>query len=327
MRLSLLVEVEQGACIFSWHKSNQDQLRNLIILNKITALPVLLIALLALAAVSCGADSEPVATAVPNGLIVLAATSDIGLGTARIPLNIQLLDGSRIDDAASDLEVTYTAPDSDEARTVTDLTWRVWPVRSGVYTATMNFDQVGMWKLEVRSKSNENLMPAGSGILVRAVTEAPNIGDPAPLSKTKTSPEDGSLKSITSAFDPDPDLYAISFDDAVATGKPTVISFSTPAYCATGTCGPQTEVLGQLDDKYKGRANFIHVEIFDNPEEMLAEGDPSLGIESPVIHEWEFHTDPWTFVVEGSGIVAARFEAFVTFDEIEETLIVVLDGA
>jgi hypothetical protein len=135
------------------------------------------------------------------------------------------------------------------------------------------------------------------------------------------------LKSITSAPDPDPDLYAISFDDAVATGLPTVISFSTPAYCQSGTCGPQTEVLSALDDKYKGQASFIHVEIFDNPEVMLAAGDPSLGVESSIIHEWEFHTEPWTFVVDGFGIVVGRFEAFVTLAEIEEYLVPVLTGA
>ncbi|MEE8045872.1 MAG: thioredoxin family protein, partial [Dehalococcoidia bacterium] len=183
------------------------------------------------------------------------------------------------------------------------------------------------WNVKVRMKNDGNVLPAGSGILVKSATEAPGIGDPAPLTKTKTSPADGTLKSITSAFDPDPDLYAISFDDAVASGLPTVISFSTPAYCQSGTCGPQTEVLGELDDKYKGRANFIHVEIFDNPEEMLAAGDPSLGIESAIIHEWDFHTDPWTFVVDGSGIVVARFEAFVTFGEIEESLVQILADA
>ena len=109
-------------------------------------------------------------------------------------------------------------------------------------------------------------------------------------------------------------------DDAVATGKPTVITFSTPAYCQLATCGPQTEVLSVLDDAYKGQASFIHVEIFDNPEEMLATGDPSLGIEAPVIHEWEFHTEPWTFVVDGNGIVVGRFEAFASKPEIEEYL-------
>jgi hypothetical protein len=296
-------------------------------LNKAPTLAVLLLAITTIFVIGCSAESQPEDPNEIEALVVFAGTSDIGLGTARIPLNIQMIDGSRIDDAADELIVTYSPPESDEVRTVSDLTWRAWPVRSGVYTATMTFDEVGFWKLKVSSKNDDDIMPAGSGLLVKSATEAPNIGDPAPLSKTKTEPADGNLRSITSAPEPDGDLYAISFDDAVATGNPTVISFSTPAYCQSGTCGPQTEVLSQLDEKYKGRSNFIHVEIFDNPEEMLAAGDPSLGIESSIIHEWEFHTEPWTFVVDGSGIVVGRFEGFVTQGEIEEYLVPMLDAA
>ncbi len=283
--------------------------------------------LLVLSALGCSSSSEPEKSDQPDALVVFAAASDVGLGTARIPLNIQKIDGTRFDDEADDLEVNYTAPNSEVVHVVEDLKWRAWPVRSGTYTATMTFDEVGFWNIKVRSKSDDSMLPAGSGILVKSATEAPDIGDAAPLSVTKTAPSDGNLRSITSAPSPDADLYAISFDEAVNTGKPTVISFSTPAYCQSGTCGPQTEVLSQLDEKHKGLANFIHVEIFDNPEEMLAAGDPSLGIESPVIHEWEFHTEPWTFVVDGEGIVAGRFEAFVTFDEIEEYLLPVLPSS
>lgn len=280
--------------------------------------------MVALMAIGCSTASEPEQQ---DALVVFAAASDVGLGTARIPLNIQMIDGTRFDDKADVLEVTYAAPDSDVAHVVEDLKWRAWPVRSGSYTATMTFDEVGFWNIKVRLKTDESVLPAGSGILVKSSTEAPDIGDAAPLSVTKTEPADGNLRSITSAPSPDPDLYAISFDEAVATGNPTVISFSTPAYCQSGTCGPQTEVLSLLDDKHKGLVNFIHVEIFDNPEEMLAAGDPSLGIESPIIQEWEFHTEPWTFVVDGNGIVAGRFEAFVTFDEIEEYLLPVLSNS
>lgn len=300
---------------------NRDKLRKFSI-ESLLALVVLVSAL-----ASCATDAQPVEESEPRSLVVFAATSDVGLGRIRIPLNIQMIDGSRFDDAADQLEVTYTPPDSEEARVVNDLTWRAWPVRSGTYTATMEFDKVGFWKISVSAKDDNNLMPASSGVLVKSATDAPSIGDAAPLSKTKTFPADGTLKSITSAPEPDPDLYAISFDEAVATGLPTVISFSTPAYCQLGTCGPQTEVLSRLDEKYKGQANFIHVEIFDNPEEILAAGDPSLGVESSVIHEWEFHTEPWTFVVDGSGRVVGRFEAFVTLAEIEEYLIPALTGA
>ena len=263
---------------------------------------------------SCTAKEEP------DSLVVFAAASDVGLGKARVPLTIALIDGTRYDDQADSLVVTYTPPNSDESRLVEDLTWRPWPMRSGAYTATMNFDQVGFWTITVSSREEDAMKPANGAVLVKSATDAPDIGDEVPRSATKTVPSDGNLKSITSAPSPDPDLYSISFADAIETSKPTVIAFSTPAYCQTATCGPQTEVLSALDDKYSGQANFIHVEIFDNPSEMLESGDPSVGVESPVIHEWEFHTEPWTYIVDSDGIVVGRYEAFVTEEELEETL-------
>ncbi len=284
----------------------------------VTATIVLL--MLGLLTASCSANAEPAVTPELAGLVVFTAASDVGLGIARVPLNIRKLDGAGFDDAADRIEVTYTPPGSEDIRLVTDLTWRAWPIQGGAYTATMAFDEVGFWTISVRAIDDDSLLPARSGILVKSGTYAPDIGDPAPLTTTRTTPPDGNLRSITSAPVPDNDLYSISFDDAVASGLPTVITFSTPAYCQSGTCGPQIEVLSQLDDAYRGRANFIHVEIFDNPEEMLATGDPSLGVESSVIREWGFRTEPWTFVVDGLGIVAGRFEAFVTLAELEEYL-------
>jgi len=287
-------------------------------LKKIAMLSLILGSIFAIALTGCSKKSKP------EQLVVFAAASDVALGTARIPLNIQVTEGTRFDNRAEELEVTYTSPTSNETHVVNDLTWRAWSIRSGTYTSTMTFDEVGLWSIKVRVKADKDSIPAGSGILVKSATDAPNIGDPAPLTPTKIEPDGGNLRSITSAPDPDPDLYSISFDDAVATGNPTVITFSTPAYCQSATCGPQTEVLSVLDDAYEGQASFIHVEIFDNPEEMLAAGDPSLGIEAPVIHEWEFHTEPWTFVVDGNGVVVGRFEAFATQTEIEEYLVPLL---
>lgn len=263
---------------------------------------------------SCTAKEEP------DSLVVFASASDVGLGKARVPLTIALIDGTRYDDQADSLVVTYTPPKSDESRLVEDLTWRPWPMRSGAYTATMNFDRVGFWTITVSSIEEDAMESANGAVLVKSDTDAPDIGDQAPRSVTKTVPSDGNLKTITSAPSPDPDLYSISFADAIETSKPTVIAFSTPAYCQTATCGPQTEVLSALDDKYSGQANFIHVEIFDNPAEMLESGDPSVGVESPVIHEWEFHTEPWTYIVDSDGIVVGRYETFVTEEELEETL-------
>lgn len=299
-------------------------------------IPLGVLAILGLLAASCSSDSPSAgngSSTETQALVVFVAASDVALGTVRVPLTIRMIDGERFDDAADRLEVTYRPPDlpdgskSQAARLVSDLTWREWPIQGGAYTATMLFDEVGFWEVTVRAIDDDKMLPAKSGILVKSGTDAPDIGDPAPLTATKTTPPDGDLRSITSAPTPDPNLYTISFDDAVATGLPTVISFSTPAYCQSGTCGPQTAVLAQLDSTYKGRANFIHVEIFDNPAEMLAAGDPSLGVEAPVIHEWGFRTEPWTFVVDGSGVVVGRFEAFTTISELEGTLAPLLSGA
>ena len=157
---------------------------------------------------SCTAKEEP------DSLVVFAAASDVGLGKARVPLTIALIDGTRYDDQADSLVVTYTPPKSDESRLVEDLTWRPWPMRSGAYTATMNFDQVGFWTITVSSREEDAMKSANGAILVKSATDAPDIGDEAPRSVTKTVPSDGNLKSITSAPSPDPDLYSISFADA-----------------------------------------------------------------------------------------------------------------
>ena len=51
-----------------------------------------------LAAASCNTSIKPEPEI--KGLVVFAAASDVGLGTARVPLNIQMLDGTRFDDDA-----------------------------------------------------------------------------------------------------------------------------------------------------------------------------------------------------------------------------------
>tara|TARA_B100000029_G_scaffold204471_1_gene202424 strand:- start:12197 stop:13072 length:876 start_codon:yes stop_codon:yes gene_type:complete len=259
-------------------------------------------------------------------LVVFTTASDVGLGTHRIPINMRKGDGTPLMDMASIIEVSYSPTDSMQDQIVDDLKWRKWPIHGGIYTTTMEFNKVGFWTIKVKVKSDELQLSAETGILVKSRTEAPDIGEVAPPTKTKTNPKGANLRFITTAPEPDPDLYSISFDEAVKTGLPTVITFSTPAYCRSGACGPQTEVLSALEDQYKGRINFIHVEIFDNPAEMLNSGDPSVGIESPVIDTWNFHTEPWTFTINNSGIVVGRFEGFVTAEEIVEDLLPILNG-
>ena len=126
------------------------------------------------------------------------------------------------------------------------------------------------------------------------------------------------ISQLTTDVDPDVELYAATIADALTDGKPLVVAFSTPAYCQTATCGPQLDVIKRIKADYGGAATFIHIEVYDNPHEIA--GDLSRAVISPTLTEWGLPSEPWTFVMDGDGIVRAKFESFTTRDELEAAL-------
>ena len=77
-------------------------------------------------------------------------------------------------------------------------------------------------------------------------------------------------------------------------------------------------MLKELKDLYKGDANFVHVDFYDNPHEI--QGDLDRARISPAVTEWSLPSIEWTFVIDGSGTVTARFEGFATLSEVEAEL-------
>ena len=80
----------------------------------------------------------------------------------------------------------------------------------------------------------------------------------------------------------------------------------------------QVEVLQELKNRYMGQANFIHVDFYDNPDEI--QGDLGRARLSPTVREWKLPSIEWTFVIDRQGIVTARFEGFATIDELQSAL-------
>ena len=159
-------------------------------------------------------------------------------------------------------------------------------------------------------------------IQVKEESSTPAVGSPAPASVNKTGRDVQTLDHLTTASVPDPDLYRMTIREALASSMPLVVSFATPGYCQTATCGPHVEVLSEVKERYRGRANFIHVEVFEDPHEI--QGDLGRARAVPSVGEWGLPTEPWTFVVDGDGAVSAKLEAFATAEEIEEGLASVL---
>jgi hypothetical protein len=246
---------------------------------------------------------------------------DVEVGEARVPVVVLLSDEqrTRLNDRLDALTFAYRHADDEEFKPLADVVWRQWPVRGGAYTGTPNFDRPGVWEVQVTFTENGKDRVGSTFLQVEQDSSAPSVGDPAPSTVTKTATTVDEVEQISSAFNPDPRFYSISLDRALTNGKPTIVLFSTPAFCATQTCGPQLDTLAELMEQHGDRVDFIHVEIFDNIREMLDTGDSSIGKVAQPVVDWGLITEPWTFFVDADGIITSRFEQFTTLDELTES--------
>ncbi len=271
------------------------------------------LALLAAACGGSGDDAGPSEVDVfPEGSFVIRASSDLAVGPERLLLAVSGPNNERL--GGPDIAVTFelwssAAPDRVQQVPAT-WTWAV-PEVSGLYRADVSFDTAGIW--------NARVVPEGGIPLdivpleVKAVPLAPAVGTAAPPSATPTSSDVAALSEITTDREPEPAFYEISVADAVASGRPSVIVFATPLYCQTAICGPTLDDVKAVAPEYPN-VNWVHVEIFTNLD------DPPNREIVPAVREWQLPTEPWVFVVDAAGKIAARFEGVITAVELRSAL-------
>ncbi len=196
----------------------------------------------------------------------------------------------------------------------------------GIYVAQLEFDRVGDWSVEAAVPS-----PDGKPRLVEVRfpvfehTASVDLGQRPPASMNRTIDEVESIAELTTGSQHDPELYSTTVSEALGEGRPFVVVFASPAFCTNAVCGPQVEVASTLREKYGDQAEFIHVDLYDNPHEI--KGDLSLAVVSPLLEEWGLVSQEWTFVMDAAGSVAARFENFVPEAELEEALQTILSSS
>ena len=193
----------------------------------------------------------------------------------------------------------------------------------GFHVTSIDFATVGRWSLILHIPSEDGFTDIGIAIDIPPDTLAPSVGDAAPASASRTLLDVPNIADLSTGDEPDPGLYIISLADAVGADKPFVVVFASPGFCTNAFCGPQAEVLSEVRSIFGDQANYIHVDLYENPEQVRFGEDP---IETPILEEWGLHTDEWTFVVNAEGIVVARFEAFAPLAEVEAALAAVLEG-
>ena len=297
---------------------------------KIRLIPVLAILGIVLA-VACGSSAEATlvprpttAPADPTAIIPILATTVLEVGKQRVAFLLTTTKGLIKSPTAL---VTPVFLDGDGAPGETlEAQFNLWPygVR-GSYSTYVNFDQAGRWRLDVQVDNPDGVDQVQIEVEVMEESPVPALGSNAPLSITKTLGKDGDIAKITTDYTPDPGLYQLSIKEAVENPLPSVVVFASPAFCTTPTCGPQVDTVSELMEAYAGRANFIHVEIYDNPAEI--QGDLDRAEIFSVVDDWgltsieDYFNESWTFILDADGRILDRFEGFATLAELEAALL------
>ena len=261
----------------------------------------------------------------PDGLQAIFGTPDLGVGEQRVGFVLTSPTGLVRSPAATVSSLFFpTEGSAGELKETALAVFRLWPYGTrGLYTTSLTFDRPGSWGIDIDVVDTDgSRQSAELRFEVGETPSAPSVGSPAFRSRNKTLADVDSLAELTTGSLQDADLYRLTLAEAAANGMPTVVVMASPAFCTNAVCGPQVEVLQQLKDAYKGRANFVHVDFYDNPQEI--QGDLSRARISPTVLEWGLPSTEWSFVIDRRGIVSDRFESFATLEELEQALLKVL---
>ena len=296
-------------------------------------LPLIIIVMGALIWQACGGGgSDPTPTTVPTEepspqLEAILGTHDLGVGTNRVSFLLLTAEGLITTPEASVSSMYVGDGSQSDAVETATASFHLWPFGTrGNYVTNLSFDKPGAWELDVSVEdSNGSILTGSIPLEVKDVTTAPWIGDEPPLVESKTLEDVNTLTELTVWSTPDPDLYRKSIPDAIEEEIPLVLVISSPTFCTTPTCGPQAETVRDLKNKYQDQANFIHVDVYDNPDQIQTDID--MGIYSPVVEAWGllelegYLNESWVFIIDQSGRIAARYEAYASLDELEQGLL------
>lgn len=255
-----------------------------------------------------------------NLAVVVNGPGTVGVGpTQRLLFGVRSPDGETLasPDVQMELQLRFRDPVSEKDEfvlsTPTHFEWLLDGVL-GIYVANVAFARPGVWVATLIAEDGTATVSSPFG--VDPHVSVPEVGELAISVPSRTGIGISDLRLITTDLDPDPDLYALSLDAALANGNPTVVAFATPAFCTSATCGPVVDTVKDLKDSFPDDVNWLHIEVYRNID---VENFADLEIVDAVA-AWALPTEPWVYVVDGNGVIVARFEGFVTLQELGAAL-------
>ena len=291
------------------------------------------LALATLASACAGGSDVTPEPAAPSYSGVMAA-SEFVAGPNRFPFGIISVDGDQLADAAVTVSFYSLSQEEPELRGEAPAVWRtiedVTPHEHaygrthfhvnfrGVYVVDeIELAEPGVWQAAFDAVTASGTELAVGPVAFRVVREAaaPNVGERVPATENPTIHDVASFAELSTRAVQD-GMHEVSVAQALAMTRPFVVVFASPAFCVSAMCGPVTDAIAELQERFAGRAAFIHIEPWDLD---TARNEGRL-VRGPVMEEWRLLTEPWTFVVGPDGRVVKRFEGLVTGGEVEAAL-------
>jgi hypothetical protein len=191
-----------------------------------------------------------------------------------------------------------------------------------VYVANVRFPGPGSYVLSAVARLDRKLVATSPAqVNVRSPASLPNVGDRAISVHTPTvASAHGNVKSIDTRVPPD-DMHGVDLVDALERHRPVVLLFATPALCQSRVCGPVTDVTEQVKSEFGDRADFIHMEIYQD-------NDVNKGVR-PQVAQWGLCSrrgksilcnEPFLFTVNRRGRVAAQLQGAFSVSELEDAV-------
>jgi hypothetical protein len=181
----------------------------------------------------------------------------------------------------------------------------------GLYVLHADIDKPGTYWMLARPNGASDIAGLGT-LVVKPKSESPALGTRAPASDT---PVIGSapVASLTTRKPPDRALLRYSVADSVRKHVPFVVTFATPEFCASRTCGPVVDIVDTVRKRLtKTPVRFIHVEIYKD-------NDPKEGL-NRWVRQWNLPSEPWTFLVGRDGRIKQKFEGALSAAELERAV-------
>ena len=279
--------------------------------------------LLLTAALTAGCGGSRASTGVTLGSIlkrpgtniaVTAGASDFAVGDVRYPFLVIADNAKPVERPAATVWVANSRSSAPFARVTARLEPIGIPGRSPaafgdvtrIYVMHVHLPRPGRYWLV--AEPNGAKIQALGYIDVNARSRSVPLGAKAPRSDTPTLATAPAVK-ITTSRPPDLPLLRTSVAQALAAHRPFVVTFATPRFCTSRTCGPVVDVVEAVRRRCASRRiDFMHVEVYKD-------NNPANGY-NRWMRQWGLLSEPWVFLVGSDGRVNAKFEGSVSAAEL-----------